>query len=136
MARFYATDELRKLHARRKTWNTEEYYMKRWDEFLNNRPDASAHWIASCYMNLEENLEKYVSTMHGVLTPEQLEFVKRSFAPEVAAKAYAQLKENQKTVRQVINGEAHIDMEFNQYRERFEFNCIQLREFKKKYGVK
>ncbi len=136
MARFYATDELRKLHAGRKTWNTEDYYMKRWDEFLEYCPDPSKHWIAACYMNLEAQLDSMVATMKGTLTPEQFAIVKKGIAAEVAAKAQAKLKEDHKVVKRIINGEAHIDLEFNEYRERFEFNCIQLREFKKKYGVK
>lgn len=140
MARFYEVDEFRRYHAGRKTWNTEEYYMKRWNEFLANRPDTSDLALYESYMNLEERLRKYYSTMEGVLTEEQLNHVKRSFAPEVAAKAYKELKQAQATVKQYINGEIAWGtggiLNFNKYRERFEFNCIQLREFKKKYGVK
>lgn len=129
---------LREIHASMKTFNTEEYYLERWDKFLADRPDCSDLAVYGSYMNLEERLEKYYSTMKGVLTEEQLDHVKRSFAPEVAAKAYKELKDAQATVKKYINGEIGWDSKFgfNQYRERFEFNCIQLREFKKKYGVK
>lgn len=128
---------LRELHASRKTFNTEEYYKKRWNEFLENPRGRDHHVIASCYMNLEAELDRYVSTMHGRVTPEQIEMVRKAFAPEVAHRAYAKLKENQKVVNAFINGETSNSwgIEFNKYRERFEFNCLQLREFMAKYGV-
>lgn len=128
---------LRELHASRKTFNTEEYYKARWNEFLEDHGDPSEHVIASCYMNLEAELDRYVSTMHGRVTPEQIEMVRKAFAPEVAHRAYAKLKENQKVVNAFINGETSNSwgIEFNKYRERFEYNCLQLREFMAKYGV-
>lgn len=126
---------LRELHASRKTFNTEEYYRKRWNEFLADHGDASEHVVASCYMNLEAELDRYTDTMIGKVPAEVIENVRRKFAPEVAHRAYAKLKENQKVVNSFINGESSWGIEFNKYRERFEFNCLQLREFMAKYGV-
>ena len=129
---------LLEIHRSRKTYNTEEYYKKRWNEFLENYDDAGEHVIRACYMNLEAELDRYVNTMIGKVPAEVIENVRRSFAPEVAQRAHARLKDNQKVVNRFLNGETANSwgLEFNKYRERFEFNCLQLREFKTKYGVK
>lgn len=127
-----------------KTIQSEDYYKAHWNEYM--KPVPGNH-----YMNLENDLNQQIETYEAAMIaiPEEqrkkaLEVIKRQKATMIATETCARLKETMAMIKNIKAGKASLGYTtWNQERAalrdlvlRFEFNCLQLREFKIKYGVK
>ena len=120
-----------------KAWFSEDYYYTVWDQMLERVPGED-------YRNLEAELERKLAPLQGMQISEQdMLKIKRVYAKPIADSCEALVRKEMKTWRQIEAGEAsfgHIT-ESQEYRaradfhKRFEFNCLQLRDFKRKYGL-
>ena len=117
---------------------SEQYYKDNWDEFLKPVPGDN-------YINLEGELERDIKVLREAgLTEEQIKMVEHIYAKPIAAKCHILVMKELKTLKAVMAGEAswgyttkrqNIEAEYR-FRTRFEFNCLQLREFKKNHNLK
>lgn len=116
---------------------SEEYFMKYWDEFM--KPVSGGH-----YMNLEEELEHTLSPLKGVNIPEdKMEPVIKHYAGEIASNAKAKLMETMRMIQRIQRGEASLGYttmnqeisEMHELTRRFEFNCLQLKVFRKAHNL-
>lgn len=116
---------------------SEQYYKNHWDEFLKRVPGDD-------YINLEAELEREMKVLREVgLTEEQLKVVEPIYAKPIAEKCHTLVMKELKTLKAVMAGEAgwgyttkrqDIEAEYR-FRTRFDFNCLQLREFKKNHNI-
>ena len=112
---------------------SEAYYRKYWNEFLKKVPGND-------YINLEQELAHEME-IFSELPDEALTILKSIKAREIAEKCQERLTERMATVKAIENGEANLGyttqgQEIKARGElvrRFEFNCLQLADFKKKY---
>ena len=116
---------------------SEQYYMDHWDEFLKRVPGDD-------YINLEGELEREMRVLREVgLTDDQLKLVEPIYAKPIADRCHTLVLKELKTMKAVLVGEAdfgyttkrqNIEAQYR-FRTRFEFNCLQLREFKKNHNI-
>lgn len=115
---------------------SEQYYKDHWDKFLERVPGDD-------YINLEGELEKALAVFKGILTDEQIKAVEPIYAKPIAEKGHTLVLKELKTMKEVLAGEAgfgyttkrqEIDAQYR-FRTRFDFNCLQLREFKKNHNI-
>lgn len=116
----------------------EEYYRKHWDEFLRpqgNDPD---------YINLEGRLAKEMAVYEQAgIGGEALEKIRCTKAGELAEYCTALVREQMRVEKMLEAGETSMGFTTERderdarrdHRTRFEFNCLQLRDFKEKYGL-
>ena len=118
----------------------EAYYRKYWDEYL--KPDNS---IGKHYINLEGDLAGLLDMYREYGVPEEaIIAIKKTKAQELADACKAVVHEELGVLKRILSGESSFGYtsEFQEvraraeYRERFDFNCLQLADFKKKYGLK
>lgn len=116
---------------------SEEHYRRNWDRFLEKVPGEH-------YINLEEALEREMTVYKGAeLTEEAIQVIAKLEAQKLADKCLALVMKEMKTVKDLRAGRASLGYttERQEYKaraelvERFEFNCLQLRDFKAKYGL-
>ena len=116
---------------------SEQYYMDHWDEFLKHVPGDD-------YINLEGELEREMRVLREVgLTDDQLKLVEPIYAKPIADRCHTLVLKELKTMKAVLVCEAdfgytteHQNIEAQyRFRTRFEFNCLQLREFKKNHSI-
>ena len=114
---------------------SEEFYRKHWDKFIKAVP-------GNHYINLEAELEHAMETFAGIPT-EALEVLKKVEAEKIANKCKALVLNEMATIKALENGEASLGYTTRgqeikargDLRTRFEFNCLQLKVFKEKYGI-
>ena len=116
---------------------SEQYWYEKWDEMLVPAPGED-------YINLEAKMDREVAPLDGLgITEAQMWKIRCEYAKPIAAEATALVRKELKTLKDIDSGRAqwgyttalqeiHHDYEF---RQRFEFNCIQLRDFKRKYNI-
>lgn len=113
---------------------SEEYYRSRWDEMLASA--RGEHGI-----NLEKELADKMSAYNEALkdTPEALEILKNKVAGEIVEKATRLVVAEMEVIKNIEAGKASFGYTTQtqevqaqaEYRKRFEFNCLQLADFKK-----
>ena len=116
---------------------SEKYYRDNWDRFMN-----------SSRMNFEKDLEHYMSGVSEGLAelPEEvaeqaLSVIRKEYARKIIANAKDRLLEEQKMICRIERGESSLGyisktqeiQEMAKLVMMFEFNCLQLRDFTKKY---
>lgn len=112
---------------------SEKYYRDNWEKFMEESKDSG-------YMNLEEELE-YSLKPYAELPKEVIDALIPIKAKEIADKATEALKATMEIVKGIQEGTKSLGYnsrsqeakETHRYITRFEFNCIQLADFKKKY---
>jgi hypothetical protein len=124
-----------------KAVHSEQYYRGIWQELISKRSD-------SYYMNLEERMEQAMNqileAMEGVPAEQRekaVDALKGAQAKRIAEAAEKTIREEMAMVKRVESGKASRGYSDRaqatrykaQMRIRFEFNCLQLADFKKKY---
>lgn len=114
-----------------------EYYEENWDRFLE--PVCNEH-----YINLEEDLSKEMNVYESLnLGKKEIEIIRTFEAKKIADKCRVMVLEDRDVVKRIESGKASFGMTTERqeieargrFRKRFEFNCLQLRVFRDKYGV-
>lgn len=117
---------------------TAEHYKMIWAEMI--KPTIGEH-----YRNLEAELAKEIEIYETAGISEQaLETIRKMKAQEIADDCKAMLIEDMKIAKKIREKRANfgyttVNQEIqaqHRFAERFEFNCFQLAEFKKKYNLK
>ena len=116
---------------------SEKYWYDKWEQMLIPVPDEN-------YINLEQMLEDEIKVFKNIeISKDQMELIKQMYAKHIAVKATALVHRELKILKDIDSGKAQwgftnrtqdINYDYN-YRQRFEFNCIQLRDFKRKYKI-
>lgn len=112
---------------------SEEYYRSNWERFLKRVPGKN-------YRNLEEELDRYMKSFVELPTEAQ-EVLRKMKAQEIAESCKSLVLEELAVIKAIEAGTASFGFttkaqevsHMSEYRERFEFNCLQLADFKKKY---
>lgn len=116
---------------------SEEYYRKYWESFLEPVPGND-------YINLESELKKTMKHYENAELPQNaIDMIVKIEAEKIAAKCEKLVYSQMKRVKDILDGNASFGMvtewqEIEQraeLRKRFEFNCLQLRDFRKKYNL-
>jgi hypothetical protein len=112
---------------------SEEYYRKNWDRFIKGSSSQD-------YMNLEKDLIAKMSIFQE-LPEKAIEILTKIKAQEIVDETTKRLYEKMAVIKQIETGNASLgyttQLQETQARQelvtRFEFNCLQLADFKKKY---
>ena len=116
---------------------SEEYYRKNWERFIKKVP--SNH-----YINLEEELENRMKVYEGIGLPEAvISILRKGEAQKVADACKTLVTKELEMVKGIENGTVSLGYTTlgqeikarGELRMRFEFNCLQYADFKKKYEV-
>lgn len=113
------------------TRHTEQHYRKYWAEYI--KPTNDPH-----YLNLEAELERKLK-FFADLPEAALSILQKQEAKRIAEVTTVLLKKDMEIVKQIDTcsfGYTTMAQEVTAKREfveRFEFNCLQLADFKKKY---
>lgn len=116
---------------------SEEYYRKNWNRFLQRVPGEN-------FIDLEKELSASMRTYEEINFPgEALSVIQRVEAKKIADKCFALVQKEKKTIIEIEAGRASLgyttqrqEIEARaELRKRFEFNCLQLRDFKAKYAI-
>lgn len=114
---------------------SEEYYRQFWNKFLEEVPGVH-------YRNLEAELERAMRVYHEAGLPEEaIVIIRKMEAQKIADSCRALVLEEMDVVKRINAGEASFGMTTErqetearfEYITRFEFNCLQLADFRKKY---
>lgn len=115
--------------------HSEKYYYANWDKFLEETP------LEHC-RNLEKELTRAMEVYkRNGLPAELLQSVQAVEAHRIAESCEKMVREQLPTVKKIIEGTAafgyttkrqEIEARYH-FRQRFDFNCLQLRDFKAKY---
>ena len=121
---------------------TETYYREHWEQFLE---DAHRFLTTKHAVDLEGDLAAYMKTYEAAGLPAPvLELLRQQEAQCLADKMAALVHEEMRVIREVEASRASFgyttySQEYRkrfEYRTRFEFNCLQLADFRKKYNLK
>lgn len=116
---------------------SEEYYLAHWDEYL--KPVPGEH-----YRNLEGSLQRELKCYKDADLPEEaMKVVETMEAKRIADECHDLVMSELNTIKKLEAGttslgyttqsqEIHARAEL---RKRFDFNCLQLREFKKAHNI-
>ena len=116
---------------------SEDYYRLYWGEFLKPVPSED-------YMDLEGELEYAMKRYDNLCLPEEQINVVRKYEAQKLAKKCMEIVQEQKRVLIAIRGgkaawgytcKWQETMHEKEYIQRFEFNCLQLRDFNAKYNL-
>ena len=118
-----------------KTLFSEDYYRSNWERFIKE-----VH--GEHYINLEAELERSLEIFKE-LPAEAIEMLKKIEAKKIVDKATTLAKKEMTIVKALESGEATLGYTTQiqeiharaELRQRFEFNCLQLADFRKKYGI-
>lgn len=118
-----------------KSTYSEEYYRRNWERFMKKVP--SEH-----YINLEANLNHAIE-IYSELPAEAIEMIKRIEAKKLSDRCTDILTRDMEMIKKLKNKEVSLGyttqtQEIHAEHDlvtRFEFNCLQLADFKKKYGI-
>jgi len=117
---------------------SEKYYRDHWNEFM--KPVNKGY----DYMNLEKDLEERMKIYDGVgLTEEAIEKIRLIEAERIADTCKKNLYKTMNMIQKINRGEVGLGYttQFQETQERhrlitrFEFNCLQYADFKKKYAI-
>lgn len=118
-----------------KTQFAESYYRDLWDRFLDTGKEDP-----ETYMNLEGELDRDTAPVIESLQkyPEDeraraITGVRKMHAQRIFSRRYADLKKHMRIVKKLEAGEQIRTS--GDYIRRFEFNCLQLSDFMKKYNL-
>lgn len=115
---------------------SEKYYRQFWDRFLEKVPGDD-------YINLEDELKFEMHFYPDTLPAEALQALEKIKAKEIANRCKELCLKEMETVKALEAGKASLgyttqSQEIHaraEFRKRFEFNCLQLRDFKEKYRI-
>lgn len=116
---------------------SEEYYRKYWDRFLV--PVHGGH-----YINLEGELQTAMDQYRELGMPEEaIPIVEKMEAEKIAAKCRTLVFEELEVLKRVLSGKSSFGMSTerqeiharHEFRTRFDFNCLQLADFRKKHNL-
>lgn len=112
---------------------SEEHYRQNWERLIkkSNNPN---------YINLEAELADRMSIYKGIPS-EALETIRHIEAEKIAETCKVLVMKQMETVKELESGKASLGyttkfqevQAMHEIVERFEFNCLQLADFKKKY---
>ena len=114
---------------------SEEYYVRNWDRFIAWVPGDN-------YIDLEKELEREMKTIRECgLSDSDICKVRRVFADKIAEKCKKIVMKEIETLKGIEAGrisfgyttESQEIAARKEFRTRFDFNCLQLKYFKKKY---
>lgn len=114
---------------------SEEYYKMFWEKFLVKVPGND-------YFNAEEKLSSAMSVYENIgLSEDQYKAVKKLEASKIAEELNVLVHKELQVAKDIKAGKASFGMVTKSqeisaeadFIKRFEFNCLQLREFRKKY---
>lgn len=113
-----------------KAVHSEKYYRDNYENFIKKTNDND-------YMNLESELECELS----IFDANVIEKIRPIYAQKIYNKASKTLKERMTTIQDLQSGKSSLGYttqnqeihKMNRIVQRFEFNCLQLADFKKKY---
>lgn len=116
---------------------SEEYYRKYWDEFLKPVPGDD---FIDLEGTLKRTMERYIK---NGMPSKAVPYVEKMEAEKLIKACTDLVRKEKAVVEEVEAGKASFGMmTYSQetqararYRKRFEFNCLQLRDFKEKYGA-
>lgn len=122
-----------------KRLHEENYYRDHWDEML--KPTWERH-----FMNLEEKLDEIMEPLKEVLPQigeEKAALVTKAYASMIAEKAFKEIQGQEIVLVNIENGRCdhlytslwHKDVELSRMKKRYEFNVVQLKDFKKNHGI-
>ena len=112
---------------------SEQYYRNNWERFIKKSNDKD-------YMNLEYALDYKLKIFESDVA-EKLRVI---YANEIYTSAIKHLKDTMITIQDIQSGKTSLgyttkSQEISEMRrmiQRFEFNCLQARDFKEKYSIK
>lgn len=112
---------------------SESYYRQNWDRFI--KVASGKH-----YRNLEEELQHQMS-IYNELPQEAINLLVKVEAQKIADSCKALVLEEMQTLKDLEDGKASLGYTTHnqeirarsEFHQRFEFNCLQLADFKKKY---
>ena len=116
---------------------SENYYRNNWSKFLQRVPGEN-------YINLEGELERTMRQyIENGMPTEALPYVEKMEAEKLATRCLDLVKKEMETVKQVESGKASFGMTTElqeiqtraDFRKRFEFNCLQLADFRKAHNI-
>lgn len=113
-----------------KAVHSEKYYRDNYENFIKKTNDND-------YMNLESELESELN----IFDTDVIEKIRPIYAKKIYVKASKILKERMMMIQHLQSGKSSFGYttqnqeihEMHRIVQRFEFNCIQLADFKKKY---
>lgn len=120
-----------------RTLYSEEYYRKYWDSFMKKVPGDT-------YINMEADLKLLMRAYDGADIPEEaLKVIKSMEAQKVLKYAKDIILKQRDMITKLLSGEASLGMisksqeihRIHEIRTRFEFNCLQMADFKRKYNL-
>ena len=120
-----------------KTLFSEEYYRKNWERFIKEIPGEH-------YINLEAELKNRMRIYDSIGLPETaIATIRKVEAQKIADTCKKLVMREMQTIKAIDNGEASFGYTtrgqeikaLGDFRTRFEFNCLQYADFKKKYEV-
>lgn len=114
-----------------KALHTENFYRKYWGEFQSKSK-----------MNLDRELKWRTDGMNDVLDAENLKRAMKVVAKLIADEAEAELRKTMKMVQDLEAGRSSLGYthelqevaEMARLRRMFEFDCLQLRDFREKWA--
>ena len=118
-----------------KSQHSEKYLRDNWDRLIKKS-------IVNDYMNLEEELSDYMKIFDDTELPDSAkDILRKTKAQEIANRAKKVLIDRMNFIKNVNEGNASLGyttriqevQEMHRIVERFEFNCLQLADFNKKY---
>lgn len=116
---------------------SENYYRKYWDRFLQRVPGEN-------YINLEEELSRTMRAyIENGMPTEALPVVEKMEAEKLAERCLNLVKKEMETVKRIESGKSSFGMTTElqeiqaraDFRKRFEFNCLQLADFRKAHNI-
>lgn len=120
-----------------KTLHTEQYYREKWYDFL--KPTHTEY-----YIDMQNELDCNMRTFLDMgFSDEQLEIIRKVEAQKVADACKEKCYKQMNIVKGILDGSISFGYTTQtqeirarkEFRQRFEFNCLQLADFKKKYGL-
>ena len=114
---------------------SEEYYRTNWERFLKKVPGKH-------YVNMEQDLNQYMKAFSN-LPDDAIEVIRNVKAKDLAETMLKLVIEEMKTIKDIESGISSFGFTTrsqeisytHDFIQRFEFNCIQLSDFKKKYNI-
>ena len=116
---------------------SEEYYRKYWNDFLVPVPGED-------YINLESELEKAMKVYkESGISKEAILVVEKREAEKLAEKCNILVHKELDQLKRILSGKASFGMttqlqesqKRGEFRRRFEFNCLQLSDFRKNHNL-
>lgn len=119
--------------------HSEEYLRNHWDEFLEKPKPYDEH-----YINMEAEFQDAMKVYYSInLSEDAMYVVTKIEAKKIADKSEKKIREHMKMIKDIMSGKVTLGYRtygqdisnLRKLRERFEFNCLQLKDFRKKYEV-